>query len=186
MEWSDFEEEVPSLSEEHWNRSDRVPKTGEFRIVKVLTPFEEKIGDEFYMEFMPASAFFNDYENVEQIQDSAIVQCRFEEVIVADEYSAWIRVKVLKVILLPELSRAYLPYLTHCELEEYAGMFRCDNIYTIDADAPWEDVYWTSEGEVGEDKMIYTDADGIRHLVLMHFFFIDNTITYFGNIVQTE
>lgn len=186
MEWSDFEKDVPPLSEKYWERSDKVPKTGEFRIVKVQTPFEERIGDDFYLEYLPASVFFNDYENAEQIQDSAIVHCRFEEIILADEYSAWIKIKVLKVILLPELSEIYPPYETDRDLEEYGGMFRCDDIYVIDADAPWEDVYWTSEGEVGEDKMIYTDTNGIRHLVLMHFLFIDSTIIYFGNIVQKK
>ncbi len=184
VEWSDFENEVPPLSEKYWEHSDRVPKMGEFRIVKVQTLFDEQIGNEFYMEFVPEDVFYNDYEDVEQIRDSAIVQCRFEELILADACVAWIKIKVLQVITFPELFEKYPVCLTDCELEGYAGMDRCENIGFMNA--PWEEKYWTSEGEVGEDKMFYTDAKGIRHLVLMHYFFIDSTITYFGNIVQSK
>lgn len=184
MEWSDFEKEVPPLSEEHWTRSDRIPKVGEFRIVKVKIPFYEKIRNEFYMEFMPASAFFNGYDNADQIRDSAIVQCKFEKIILADEYSAWIKIKVLKVILLSELLEIYPPCLADCELEEYAGVSRCVDIDFMDAS--WEVTSWTAQGDTGESKIIYMGEDGIRHLVLMHYYDYFSNITYFGNSVQTK
>ncbi len=186
MEWSDFEEEVPSLSEKYWEHSDRVPKTGEFRIVKVQTPFDEKIGDEFYMEFVPEYVFLNGYDDVEQIHDSAIVQCRFEEVIVADEYSGWIKVKVLKVILLSELFEVYPPFLTDCKLEEYVGTCECDETDSDLVDTSWEIKYWTGQGDIGEVKTIYTDTNGFRHLILMNFYSWFDDVTYFGNIVEIK
>ena len=184
MEWSDFEEEVPPLSEKHWIRSDRIPKMGELRIIKVKDPFDEEIGNEFYMEFMPALAFFNGYDNVEQIHDSAIVQCRLEKIVLADEDSGWIRVKILNVILLSELFETYPSFLTDRKLEEYAGVFECDENDFMDA--PWEIKYWSSEGAIGEHRMIYMDANGIRHLVLMHYYDWYSDVTYFGNIVEIK
>lgn len=184
MEWSDFEKEVPPLSEEHWTRSDRIPKIGEFRIIKVRIPFDEKIGNEFYMEFMPASAFFNGYDNAEQIRDSAIVQCKFEKIIMADEYSAWVKIKILKVVFLSELLEICPPCLTDCELEEYAGVSKCVDIEFMDDS--WEITSWTAQGDTGESKIIYMDEDGIRHLVLMHYYDFFSNVTYFGNIVQTK
>lgn len=184
MEWSDYEEEVPSLSEKYQVHSDRVPKNGEFRIIKVHTPFDEKIGDEFYMEFVPEYVFFNGYDDMEQIHDTAIVQCRLEEVILTDEYSGWIRVKVLNVILLSELSEVYPPFLTNCKLEEYVGTCECDESDFVDA--PWEMKYWTGQGDIGECKTIYTDTNGFRHLILMNYYDWFRDVTYFGNIVQTK
>lgn len=184
MEWSDFEREVTPLSEEHWSRSDRIPKIDEFRIVKVKIPFDENCGNQFYMEFMPALAFFNGYDNAEQVRDSAIVQCRFEEIILADEYCAWIKIKVLKVILLSELLEVYPPYLIDCELEEYAGAGKCVNSDFMDVSQ--EIKSWSAQGDIGESKMIFIDSNGVRHLVLMHYYDFFSNVTYFGNIVQVK
>lgn len=182
MEWSDFEEEVPPLSEKHWIRSDNTPKNGEIRVIKVTIPFAEETGNEFYMEFMPESAYFNGYDCSEQISDSAIVKCRLEKVLLADEYSAWIRVMVLKVFLLPELSGMYQPWLVDCELEDYAGICKCNEVELIDNS--WESKFWTGQGDIGESKLIYIDKNGVRHLVLMNYYNFHDDISYFGNIVQ--
>lgn len=183
MEWSDFnEKEVPPLSEKHWSRSDNTPKIGEVRIIKVTKPFSEEVGNEFYMEFVPALVYFNGYDCSEQITSSAIVKCRFEKILLADEYSAWISVKVLQSFLLPELSEMYLPWLTDGELEDYAGICKCNEVEF--ADVSWEIKYWTGQGDIGESKLIYIDEKDIRHLVLMSYYNFHDEISYFGNIVQ--
>lgn len=45
------------MSQEHWSRSDNMPKDGELRTIKVRRPFAEKTGNEFHAEFMKALAF---------------------------------------------------------------------------------------------------------------------------------
>lgn len=186
MEWSDFETEaeVPSLSEKHWTRSDRIPKIDELRIIKVTSPFNEKCRNKFYIEFMPALALINGYDNTEQLRDSAIVQCSLEKIILADEYSAWIEVKILKVILLSELPEIYPPFLTNHEIEGFDGI--SSYIDTDLMDDTWKIMSWSAQGDLGEEKTFYTDADGIRHLVRMYYWNFCENATYFGNIVQTE
>ena len=64
MEWSDFTDDVPPLTQERWRiteevkkiGSDVIPKTGDVRTVRVMLPFEEEIGSEFYMDYKPVSA----------------------------------------------------------------------------------------------------------------------------------
>ena len=59
MEWSDFTDEVPPLTQERWRiteevkkiGSNNIPNVGDVRTVRVMLPFEEEIGSEFYMDY---------------------------------------------------------------------------------------------------------------------------------------
>ena len=83
MEWSDFTDEVPPLSQERWRITEEVkkigsnvmPRIGDVRTVRVKLPFEEEVGNEFYMDYMPASAFLDGFETADQFENSAIVKC---------------------------------------------------------------------------------------------------------------
>lgn len=186
MDWSDFETEaeVPSLSEQYWSRSDRIPKVGELRIILVTSPFDEECGNVFRIEFMPALAHFNGYENTEELRDSAIVQCRLEKIILADEYCAWIEVKILRVILLSELPETFPPFLTDREIEGFDGISRYIDIDLMDD--TWKIMSWSAQGDLGEYKTFYTDTNGIRHLVRMSCWNFCEDVTYYGNIVQRK
>lgn len=185
MEWSDFETKVPPLEEQHWPRSERIPVVGESRIVLVTSPFDEKCGNTFYIEFVPPLALFNGYESAEELRDSAIVQCKFERILSADEYCAWIEVKILKVILLSELPEIYPPSQTNCEIEEFDGI-RSKDIYIDFMDDTWKIMSWSGQGDLGEYKTFYTDTNGVRHLVRLDYWVGGEHAIFFGNIVQTE
>lgn len=191
MEWSDFTDDVPPLSQERWRiteevtkiGSDRLPQIGEIRTVRVKLPFEEKIGNEFYMDYMPVSAYLDSFERADQFEKSAVVECRFTEIIAADDYNAWIKVKVLDVIMFPQLAEAFPAYKTDESLEYFWTGCSCTD---IDADdAPWKLISWNAQGDVYEGKVIFTDTGGIAHIVWMNIEDFFNHISYFGNIIQT-
>ena len=191
MEWSDFTDDVPPLTQERWRITEEVkkigsdikPKTGDVRTVRVMLPFEEEIGSEFYMDYMPVSAYLDSFERAEQFEKSAVVKCRFIEIIAADDYNAWIKVKVLEVIMFPQLAEAFPAYKTDESLEDFWTGCSCTD---IDAeDAPWKLISWNAQGDVYEGKVIFTDADGIAHIVWLNVEDFFTHISYFGNIIKT-
>ena len=190
MEWSDFTDEVPPLSQERWRiteevtkiGSDNIPRAGEIRTVRVQLPFEEEIGGEFFMDYLPVSAYLDGLETADQFERSAVVKCRFIQVISSDEYNAWIKVEVLEVIMFPELINAFSEYRINTPLEDYGTMSTCTD--TDADDAPWELISWNAQGDIYECKVLYTDTAGVRHIVWMNIEDFFTHISYFGNIVQ--
>ena len=190
MEWSDFTDDVPPLSQKRWRiteevtkiGSDVIPAAGQIRTVRVQLPFEEEIGNEFYMDYLPVSAFLDSFDTAEQFERSAIVKCRFAEIIASDEYNAWIKVEVLDVVMFPQLVKVYSEYKTSETLEDFWTMCTC--VDTDAADGAWELISWNAQGDIYEGKVIYTDADGVRHIVWLNIEDFFTHISYFGNIVQ--
>lgn len=191
MEWSDFTDEVPPLTQERWRiteevkkiGSNNIPNVGDVRTVRVMLPFEEEIGSEFYMDYMPVSAYLDSFETANQFENSAIVKCRFTEIISADDYNAWIKVKVLDVIMFPQLAEAFPAYKTEESLEDFGTICSCND---IDADdAPWKLISWNAQGDVYEGKVIFTDAGGVAHIVWLNIEDFFTHISYFGNIIKT-
>lgn len=191
MEWSDFTDEVPPLSQERRRITDEVkkigsdviPRTGDIRTVRVTMPFEEEIGSEFYMDYMPISAYLDSFETADQFEDSAVVKCRFTEIISSDDYNAWIKVKVLDVIMFSQLAEAFPAYKTDESLEDFFTACRCND---IDADdAPWKLISWNAQGDIYEGKVIFTDAGGIAHIVWLNIEDFFTHISYFGNIIKS-
>ena len=190
MEWSDFTDDVPPLSQERWRitdevkkiGSDNMPKVGEIRTVRVKLPFEEETGNEFYMDYMPVSAYLDSFETADQFEGSAVVKCRFKEIIAADDYNAWIKVEVLEVIGFKQLTEVLPAYRTEHPLEDYGTMCTCAD---IDAeDAQWQLISWNAQGDIYEGKVIYTDEGGIRHIVWLNIEDFFTHISYFGNIIR--
>lgn len=189
MEWSDFTDEVSPLSQERWRITKEVTKLGsnvipnndEIRTVRVKLPFEEEVGSEFYMEYLPISAYLDGFEIADQFERSAILKCRFVEIIAADDYNAWIKVQVLDVIMFSQLASIFPPYKADSSLEGFSGSGSCDD---IDADEmPWQCKSWSADGDITETKIFYTDEIGTRHLVWMTHEDFFNHISYFGNII---
>ncbi len=183
ISWSDFDEKVPMLSENIWVCSDRIPKANEMRTIKVTSPFEEKTGSEFNIMFRPASILCNGWgEYPEDIDKCAVVRCRFEKILAVNEYEAYIRVKVMRVIPLSEIHRAYKPVFTDDDLESFAGMAKCDT--TECRTEKWEAEYWTGQGDIGENKLMYIDDNNQRHLIIMEYYDFHEDIAYIGNIIR--
>ncbi len=193
VEWSDFNTDVPELSKKQWERSSETPVAGEKRIVLVQKPFDEKIGNEFWVKFEPAMLFFNgwepDLEN--EILKCAMVRCRFDKIIIADQYSAWIVVHIVKAIPINKLFEHYTEVASEDPLDSFFGqIISASNVtsscqmYLEFQNKNWKVISWTAQGDVGEVKWIYIDESGKRHLVMGLDYGFDEEVLYLGNVVE--
>lgn len=185
VEWSDFDEDVPELSEEDWDRSETTPVVNEKRTLHVWKPFDESIGSEFWVLFEPALCYFEGWDFVDknEIDKCAIIRCKLTKILKRNEYEAWVVVDVLEVVFLSELHKYYQPCFADIDINMFKGIppkccqTLCDN-------DNWFVTCWDAQGDCGEDKWIYIDENGTRHLVMQSWFDFDNGIVYLGNIIQ--
>lgn len=182
MEWLAPAEALPPLTQDKgWARCETPPKAGEIRKLRVKNPFHEAIGSSFFVDYESALQFFNGYDKAEEFESYAIVQCRLERVIEQNDTAAWVEVCILDVIPYCELASRFPAFHTAEPLENYAGG-ACEE---TDLDAPpWKIVYWTAQGDVGEQKTIFTDENGVRHLVLHYDYCSWAAVQHFGNIIE--
>lgn len=182
-EWSDFDEDVPPLDQYNFPRRETLPKTGERCSIKVRMPFDEMIGNTVNIDFVPAPAFFNGFDEYpDDINGAAIIRCRVEKVIEGDEFSAWIRVLVIDVTLYSELYKKYRPSLIDKSPEAFSCYRECDQ--TELSTKRWKVVSWDGQGDIGESKIIYIDDDQVRHLVAMSYYDFHQEIMYLGNLIE--
>lgn len=185
IEWSDFDEDVPDLTEEHWERSEILPIENTNRTLFVRKPFDESIGSEFWIYFEPALIHFNGWDDIyeKDIDKCAIVRCKLTNILKRNEYGAWVVVNVREVISVSELHKYFEP----CETEKGIDFF--DGIpekiqHSMFENDKWLVRYWDAQGDCGEIKWIYTDNNGTRHLVMQSYFDFDQSIMYIGNIIR--
>ena len=181
VEWSDLTDQVPPLSEEHWPRSETLPRTGETRIIKVGVTFDEFPGNGFYADYRTADAFFNGHETEDQLGNSAIVKCRFDEVLLSDEYSAWIRVTVLQVLPYDKLAELLPTRYINEALEDY---IQVDD--TEDIGEKWRIITWSAQGDLGDTIFIFKDSSNVRHMVVRENWCMSKDIVYFGNVMEKK
>ncbi len=186
VEWSDFRSEVPALSESRWERSSSTPIVGGKRRIFVKKPFDERVGDAFWVKFEPALLFFDGWDDVpeEEIRKCAMVRCRFEKILVSDAYCAWIEVSILQVIPLHELFRHFDAQSVTKPLDCFEGLQRAPETHF--RNDRWHVVGWSAQGDCGETRWIYTDETGTEHLVLALSFGFDEEVLYMGNLVLGE
>lgn len=184
VQWSDFNTDVPVLSEKRWQRSDKTPVVGARRRVFVTQPFDECIGNTFWAEFEPAMLYFNGWDDYpkEEIEKCAMIRCQFERILTADETCAWIEVRIMQVIPLHQLYEHYTERITTESLDDFKE-FRAHG-ETIFRNDQWHVVGWSAQGDCGETKWIYTDETGRQHLVLASWFGFDEEVLYIGNVVS--
>lgn len=181
-EWLEVGEAVPPLEERHWLRSDTLPKAGERRIVKVgyYTPFDRDVGDSFNALFQPAYSALNGWEEApEELERSAVVKCVFESIVSADEYTAWIEVTVQRVIPLPEICTRY----PACKVDSlYDGEFEkyTQPDFTWNG---WEYSSFDAQGDCGDWRLVFTDGENVRHLVMLCEWGWHGGFVLFGNAV---
>lgn len=178
-EWSDFGEDVPELSKQNWIHSELTPVVGETRTVFVRMPFDETIGNEFWLLYEPALLYFNSWEDCSEqdIANCAVVRCKFQKILISDEYSAWIRVTVQEVVFLHELCNYYQDIRGNI-----SNAFKGITEETEFQNDRWHVTSWTMQNDCGEMKWIYIDENGIRHLVMKLWYAFDEEILYIGNI----
>lgn len=164
-EWLEAGEPVPPLEERFWARADALPKAGERRVIKVgfYTPFNSELGERFNVLFQPANSALNGWsEAPEEIERSAIVSGVFEKIVSADEFQAFIEISVTRVTPLSELCRR--PFRKTESL--FAGGFG-KNVELEFAWRNWEYYSFDAQGDCGDWRLVFTDGEGVRHLILL-------------------
>lgn len=187
VEWSDFDEAVPELSEEEWKRSETTPRKQENRTLHVSNPFDEKIGNEFWALFEPETCYFHGWGEADEseIKKCAIVRCKFTKILKQNAYEAWIIVRIQEVVFVHELYHYFKPCIADMDIRAFEGI--PEKMYqTIYDQNGWLVTCWDAQGDCGEDKWIYTDENGTRHLVMQSWFDFDHSIVYLGNIIPKE
>lgn len=179
-EWLATGEPVPPLDEHIWLRSVEMPQVGERRLIKVDAPFKADIGDRLSLLYLPANSFFNGWEEApEELELSAVVCGTFEKVICNDDFCAFIKVVVEEVIPFPKLHMHYprkkIPSLFESGYGEYSKLvFTWKN---------WEYYSFDAQGDVGDRRLIFTDDEGKRHLVLFGEWSMHDDFVHCGNAV---
>lgn len=184
-EWLEAGEPVPPLEERFWLHADALPRSGERRIIKVgyYTPFNSAVGDRFNVLFQPADSALNGWDEVpEELERSAIVKCVFEKVVSSDEYQAFIEISVNRVIPLPEL---YERYPCRKVKSLFAGVFG-ELLKREFAWRNWEYYSFDAQGDCGEWRLIFTDDNDIRHLILQCDWGWHGGHVLFGNAVTDQ
>ena len=190
VEWMEEPEgnaqSVP-VHERQWIYSNQQPVIGEDRILKVEKPFDENIGDEFTTIFEPFEMFMNGWdcaESPEDIDKVCAVRCRFDEVLRADDFSAFITVRVLNVVPLHRLYEVIPETVTDYPFFEDFGI--CEKVWTEYEDEHRLYREWNAQGDVGQEQLICTDDNGIRHEVLTSEWDMHDDFYYFHNLVNKK
>lgn len=161
LQWSDFNsiDDVPDV-EAKWERSDITPCEGTDRIVRANFPFNFEIGDTFHVLFMPALSFFNSWEEYpEEISQSAVVHCKFDEIISYNDKYAWIIIHIIKVTPLDKLHETYPQAIMEKfepENKKRATLFEYGS---------WS-IYYDSCEDWGNWYLFFTDSNMEKHMIL--------------------
>ena len=87
-----------------------LPVVGQTYTVKVWHPFSTSTGERFWIMFRPALSALNGWdEHPLEMAQSAIVQCRLVSILERTSDSAWLGIKVVDLVRLPEISRRFPP-----------------------------------------------------------------------------
>lgn len=179
-EWLAKGEDIPPLDEHIWLRSDEFPQAGERRLIKVSAPFKADIGERLNLLYLPANAALNDWDGApEELELSAVVYGIFERVLSNDNYCAWIEVNIERVVPFPELCKHY-PCRKISSLFE-GGFGECTKLDFRWRN--WEYYVFSAQGDCGEWRLIFTDDEGKRHLVMFYEYGWHDGFAQVGNAV---
>ncbi|HQM01788.1 MAG TPA: hypothetical protein PLH98_14745 [Ruminococcus flavefaciens] len=185
MEWIKFKEDNSELpvTEREWENINDIPEVGETHILKIGEPFDEEIGAIFTNLFEPWQMAVNGWdcaESQEDIYKAAAVLCRFVDVIWSDDFSAYIHVEVVNVVLLSDLHKVLPVNLCDRPVELFDDS---EDVWTEYEDEHWLNRNWTGQGDVGSEQLLYTDENGVNHEVMTSWYdFHDNTYTLSNNV----
>ena len=168
MEWPVFDEEelAKPISARNWSDRNLQPAAGEVRILRVKQPFDENPGEVFTNIYEPWQMFYNGWnsaESPEDIQRACAVLCRFEDVLWADDYSAYITVQILRTVPLCSLHALIPETVTDRKFFEDFGWGEAETEYE-DAHLLYRS--WSAQGDLGDAQLIYTDDSGRRHEIM--------------------
>lgn len=177
IQWLKSGEDIPPLDGKVYLKCrEKCPELGEICAILVKKPFDEEIGNEFYVQLRSTRDYISDEMTDEVFACGGIVKCRFESVVSHNEYEAWIKVRVLEVIKNDELYKVFDEYIE----DPLIPRFDSEEKYTN----KWKHIkLWSGGGDIGRYCEIYTDSDGRDHMVLQGYWDLHNEYVYFGNVV---
>ena len=178
VDWPENDEEIP-LDKQHFCRLESMPQVGEQRLVCVRYPFHQEAGDEFYTLFMPGMSYLNGWEEApEELFQSAVVKCRMEQV--AQQYikESWIRITILEVIPLQEITKRFPAQEKGEDSERFVT--QCEDLFEYKC---WKYYSWNCQGDVGGWALVYVDEACVNHLILANEWLMCDEYTYCGNII---
>jgi hypothetical protein len=176
LDWPKNGEQIPL--DKYYDRLGTVPQVGEKRLVNVMYPFRQEIGEEFWNLFMPGMSYFNGWDTTpEELFQSAVVKCRMEQVI----EESWIKVTILEAIPLQEVSKRF-PAVDNGENSAWR-VTECENLFEYKC---WKYYSWNCEGDVGGWSLVYVDEACVNHLILSNEWMMCDEHTYCGNIILEQ
>lgn len=179
LEWPEDGEQIP-LDKNYYNRLGTVPQVGEKRFVNVRYPFHQEVGEEFWTLFMPGMSYFNGWEEApEELFQSAIVKCRMEQVVEEHIRESWVKVTILEVIPLQEVSKRFLA-VENGGKQCIASNERCEELFEYKC---WKYFSWNCQGDVGGWTLVYVDESGVNHLILANEWLMCDEHTWCGNVI---
>jgi hypothetical protein len=159
--WGDFDENLPTNTQSPY--SDEAPEAGAKRTMYVYEPFRAVSGDPVWVLYRARDSQSNGWEDrPEDIDSSALVRCDLVEVLNNRVNAAWIAVKVLEVVPLPDLVNRFdessggeIPLapagrVTRSRRGE-TSIAPCRNPpHSITRTEHWLLLDWNLEGDIGE------------------------------------
>lgn len=181
VDWPKNGEQIPA-DNKYFDRLGTAPQVGERRFVKVMYPFCQEIGEEFWCLFMPGMSYFNGWDTApEELFLSAVVKCRMEKE--KEEYinEGWINVTILEAIPLQEVYNRF-PAVENGENSAWR-VVECDELFEYEC---WKYYSWNCEGDVGGWSLVYVDETGVNHLILANDWMMCDEHTYCGNVILEQ
>lgn len=178
LEWPEDGERIP-IDKKYYDILGTAPHVGQKRFVKVRYPFHQKIGEDFWTLFMPWMSYLNGWDEApEELYQSAIVKCRMEQV--AEEYirESWVKVTVLDVIPLQEVSKRF-PAVENRENSAWL-VTKYEDLFEYKC---WKYFSWNCQGDVGGWSLVYVDELGVNHFILANEWIMCDEHTWCGNVI---
>ncbi|WP_277375746.1 hypothetical protein [Paenibacillus polymyxa] len=182
MDWADFKHHTPDLNNEIWERALIPPVKGDSKKIQVYFPFHMTVGETFWTLFRPAYSHFNGWEEQpDEINFSAFIKCRFEDIISKNEKRTWITVRVEEVLLLKNVCNEMPPrdgtgYLDSFHMFGEAQLLQYKDWILLDANAQSNLGIWALIKRVKDDN----------HLVAYGEWEFHSNLVYCGNLIIPE
>ena len=180
VEWLDILKDVPAINERIWARALAIPLCSELRPALVRFPFNFELGEHFWTLFMPAWSYLNGWRDYpHEISDSAIVKCRFENIITQSDDCAWVNLYVTEVIPLPTLCEKFPAVVCN----KYLNGIKEIESHEVFEYKDWIEYSWSAQGDCGAWGLLYKSNIDNYHMVLYCEWGFHYSNVYCGNII---
>jgi len=190
-EWVELGQALPT--DDRWPRAEDPPQIGHHRTIHVFRGFRAVAGHPVWVLFRPGLSARNGWEEYpDEIDVSSLVLCDPVTILKDERTSAWMTVKVLDVISLPDLlirfdesSSGEIPLspayrVTRSDTGEVAKVPCSHRPHSITRTKHWLLIEWNLEGDIGEWILCRKTASGYS-LILYGFWCFDEDYVLAGN-----